>query len=240
MDKERFRRVADEVLPQQRQTMGIGTLSERSVHAVLKRYYGNEAGVELPLAGFVADVLTDKRAIEIQTRSLRLLNRKLTAFLALMPVTLVHPIAVKRRSVRIHQDTGEVEKPKTLPRKGSVYEAFVELSSIRTLLSHPGLTVLIPLLVVDDIRIKKPNLKSSKLVDRVPSDFVDEIEFACQADYAKWIPDGLEEPFTSETFAKAAKIPRRFAQSFLLVADELNVVRRIGKTGNAWLYERWT
>lgn len=239
MDKERFRRLADEVLREQRQAMGIGTLSERSVHAVLKRYYGNEAGIELPLAGFIADVLTDKKVIEIQTRNLRLLSRKLHAFLPLMPVTLVHPVAMRHRVVRIDLATGEIEKPKTLPRKGTVYEAFVELSSIRSLLSHPGLTVLIPLLIVDDIRVKKPNLKASKLVDRVPSDFVDEIEFSSKADYAKWIPEALEEPFTSESFSKAARIPRQFAQSFLLIADELQIVKRIGKTGNAWLYERW-
>jgi hypothetical protein len=237
MDKDRFRLAANATVNQDKQYMGIGTLSERSVHAVLKRYYGNDAQSEIPIAGFVADLLTEHRAIEIQTHNVRLLRRKLEAFLALMPVTIVHPVALRHRVVRIDLATGELEKPKPLPRKGSLYEAFIELTSIRDLLNNPRLTIVVPLLIVDDIRLKQPPKRGSKLVDRVPHELVDEIVFSCKEDYRQFIPPALISPFTSETFAKEAGIHRRLAQAFLLVADELDIVERIGKTGNAWLYQ---
>lgn len=238
MDKDRFLKAANEIMNHQRAAMGIGTLSERGVHAVLKRYYGNEAASELPLAGFVADILTDLGVIEIQTRNLRLLRRKLEAFLSLMPVTVVHPVALRHRTLRIDMVTGEIEKPRTLPRKGSIYDAFIELSSIRDLLKHPNLRIVVPLLIVDDIRLKRPEKKGSKLVDRMPSDLIDEIEFSTLEDYRRLIPDFLPDPFTSEQFAQSAGIARPFAQAFLLVCDHLGVLRRVGKIKNAWQYHR--
>jgi len=237
MDKERFRQAANDIMNHQKAAMGIGTLSERSVHAVLKRYYGNEAASELPLAGFVADILTDRGVVEIQTHNLRLLRRKLEAFLTLMPVTVVHPVALRHRTIRIDLETGEVEKPRTLPRKGSVYEAFIELASIRDLLVHPNLRIVLPLIIVDDIRVKRPLKKGSRLVDRTPSDLIDEIVIESPGDYRRFVPDDLPDPFTSEDFAEAAGIHRSLAQSFLLVADHLGLFARIGKTGNAWLYQ---
>lgn len=237
MDKDRFQNAANAIMNHQKTALGIGTLSERSVHAVLKRYYGDEAASELPLAGFVADLLTDRGVVEIQTHNLRLLRRKLEAFLALMPVTVVHPVAIRHRSVRIDIETGEIEKPRTLPRRGSFYEAFVELASIRDLLPHPNLKIVVPLLIVDDIRLKRPLRKGSKLVDRMPSMLLDEIELSGIDDYRRFIPKQLAEPFTSEDFAKAAGINRSLAQAFLLVADHLGVLTRTGKVRNAWLYQ---
>lgn len=236
MDKDRFRLAANATMNQDKLRQGIGTLSERSVHAVLKRYYGDDAQSEIPLVGFVADLLTDRRAIEIQTHNLRLLRRKLEAFLRLMPVTVVHPVALRHRVVRIDLATGGIEKPRTLPRKGSPYEVFLELASIRDLLKNPNLTIIVPLLTVDDIRVKQPLKRGSKLVDRVPYELIDEMVFSCREDYLRLIPPALTSPFTSESFAAEALIPRRLAQAFLLVVDEIGVVERIGKTGNAWLY----
>lgn len=238
MDKDRFRLAANATMNQDKMRLGIGTLSERSVHAVLKRYYGTDAQSEIPLAGFVADLLTDRRVIEIQTHNVRLLRRKLEAFLRLMPVTVVHPVALRHRALRIDLDTGVIEKPRILPRKGSPYEAFLELASIRDFLQHPELTIIVPLLIIDDVRVIQKPKRGSKLVDRIPYDLVDEIVFACRDDYLRFIPSTLTSPFTSESFAKEAGIPRRLAQAFLLVADGIHIVKRIGKKGNAWLYHR--
>jgi hypothetical protein len=155
-----------------------------------------------------------------------------------MPVTLVHPIAIRHRTIRIDIETGEIEKPRTLPRKGSVYEAFLELAAIRDLLIHPNLRIVLPLIIVDDLRLKRPLKKGSKLVDRMPSDLIDEIVIDSPKDYLRFVPENLPDPFTSEDFAIAAKIHRSLAQSFLLTADHLGLLSRIGKTGNAWLYQR--
>lgn len=48
---------------------GIGTLRERSLHAVLKYWADpDESHHEIPLAGCVADIFDGERVVEIQTR----------------------------------------------------------------------------------------------------------------------------------------------------------------------------
>lgn len=72
---------------------GIGTLSEKTVHAVMKNYYAPDTDMhEIPIENFVADIYTGQEIIEIQTRAFNKMRRKLDAFLPLYPVTIVYPI----------------------------------------------------------------------------------------------------------------------------------------------------
>ena len=49
---------------------GIGTLSEKTVHAVMKNYYAPDTDMhEIPIENFVADIYTGQEIIEIQTRA---------------------------------------------------------------------------------------------------------------------------------------------------------------------------
>ncbi len=74
---------------------GIGTLSEKTVHAVMKNYYAPDTDMhEIPIENFVADIFTGQEIIEIQTRAFYKMRRKLDAFLPLYPVTIVYPIPV--------------------------------------------------------------------------------------------------------------------------------------------------
>ena len=61
----------------------IGTLNEGSVHDALKRRYaasgGGEAALEVPIDGFVADVVLHGRLFEIQTTGVSRHKRKLPA-----------------------------------------------------------------------------------------------------------------------------------------------------------------
>ena len=64
------------------QSKGIGTLSEKTVHAVLKEYYGGgDESKEIKVGRFVADVVCEDGIVEIQTRQLFRLDKKLTALL---------------------------------------------------------------------------------------------------------------------------------------------------------------
>ena len=60
---------------------GIGTLSEKTVHAVMKNYYAPDTDMhEIPIENFVADIYTGQEIIEIQTRAFNKMRRKLTLF----------------------------------------------------------------------------------------------------------------------------------------------------------------
>ncbi len=88
IDTERFERARGRVIGIERQRLGIGTLSEKTVHAVLKNYYAPDEDMhEIPIENFVADIFDGEAVIEIQTRSFQNMRRKLAAFLPLYPVT---------------------------------------------------------------------------------------------------------------------------------------------------------
>ena len=76
---------------------GIGTLGERSLHAVLKYWIEPDERrheVKLP-CGLVADIYDGERVVEIQTGSLYQLRGKLDRLLPFTPVTIVVPVVRK-------------------------------------------------------------------------------------------------------------------------------------------------
>ena len=79
---ERFADALSATLESERGGRGIGTLGEKTLHAVLKNYFEpNAANHEIKVGGFVADIVNDKGVTEIQTRSFDRLKRKLSTFL---------------------------------------------------------------------------------------------------------------------------------------------------------------
>ena len=59
IDERRFEAARNKIMGADRVRQGIGTLSEKTIHAVLKNYYAPDADMhEIPLEGFVADIFT--------------------------------------------------------------------------------------------------------------------------------------------------------------------------------------
>lgn len=99
---------------------------------------------EIPIENYVADILRDNEIIEIQTRSLNAMRRKLNCFLSHYPVTIVHPIIHTKWICWIDEQTGEVTKRRKSPKTGSRYDAFYELYKIKMFLNHPNLHLCLP------------------------------------------------------------------------------------------------
>src|SRR3954447_25735193 len=115
----------------------IGTLNEGSLHRQLKEWYrrsGDE--LEVPVGGYVIDLVRGETLVEIQTGGFAPLRRKLDRLLDAHPVRVVVPVALKRRIVRLSDD-GEVLSARLSPRRGRVEDVFARLVSIPGLLAHP-------------------------------------------------------------------------------------------------------
>lgn len=57
IDELRFEAAKNRVIGINRERQGIGTLSEKTVHAVLKNYYAPDTDMhEIPIENFVADI----------------------------------------------------------------------------------------------------------------------------------------------------------------------------------------
>lgn len=92
-DKRAFETAKRKIIGVDRQRFGIGTLSEKTVHAILKNYYEpDEDRHEIPIQNYVADIYAEGEIIEIQTRQFDKMRGKLGAFLPLYPDhRLPHP-----------------------------------------------------------------------------------------------------------------------------------------------------
>ena len=97
MDQKRFEEAKRKIIGVDRQRLGIGTLSEKTVHAIFKDYYEpDEDHQEIPIENYVADIYRDGEIIEIQTRQFNRMRGKLQTFLPLYPVTIVYPIPYEK------------------------------------------------------------------------------------------------------------------------------------------------
>ena len=77
----------------------IGTISEKTVHAVIKNYIEpNEDKQEIPIGSNVADIYTGDEIFEIQTQNLKDLLINLTLFFHSIKLLWFIPLSGKRKS----------------------------------------------------------------------------------------------------------------------------------------------
>ena len=242
MDVTRFEQAKEKIIGKDRQRLQIGTLSEKTVHAVVKNYYEpDEDKQEIPIEGMYADIFTGKEIIEIQTRSFDQVRKKLDRFLAYYPVTVVLPIPAVKWLIWIDEETGELTDKRRSPKKGNPYKAFKELYKIKQYLKKDGLTIKLLFLDMEEYRLlngwSKDKKKGSCRYDRIPVSLVNEITLSCPQDYMQLLPNDLPDTFTCAEFAKLVKIPSKQANLVLNILFYLEVVERIGKKGNAYIYK---
>lgn len=241
IDEVRFEQAKNKIIGVNRKRQGIGTLSEKTVHAVLKNYYAPDTDMhEIPIEGFVSDIYTGSEIIEIQTRSFNAMRRKLEAFLPIYPVTIVYPIPHIKWLSWIDEQTGETSPMRKSPKKGNASQAFMELYKIRPFLTDSNLKFRFALIDMEEYRLlngwSRDKKKGSDRYDRIPCKFVEEVCIDCREDYMQFIPYDIKEPFTTKEFAQCAKIPVRLAQTMLLILSDLSIVERTGKQGRSYLY----
>ena len=222
---------------------GIGTLNEKTLHAVLKLYYEPcEARHEIQLGQYVADIVSEEGIVEIQTRAFNKLRDKLRYFLSISKsVTVVYPIAHTKWLCWIDQETGEISPKRKSPKTGTAYDAFYELYKIKMFLNEEALHICLPLIDLTEYRNlngwSRDKKKGSSRYERIPEALVDEVCLDNKTDYQKLIPAELAEPFTAADFAKAAKIRKEVAQNVVHIMNYVGAVRHIGKKGNQYLYK---
>lgn len=224
---------------------GIGTLGERSLHAVLKYWADpDESHHEAPLGigRLVADVFDGARVTEIQTRSFSTLRSKLERLLKCFPVTVIYPLARRKTLVWVDPVTGEMTPPRRSPKTGGWGDAFHELYRLRPLLGHPGLTLRLVLIDVEEYRLRdgwaREGKRGSHRMERIPTALGECAVLAGPRDFAGLLPPALEPEFTTRELAAAFRVSRPKAGEIGNILYNLDVIQRIGKRGNAYVYRR--
>lgn len=220
---------------------GIGTLAEKSLHAAVKEWYGRAGDqYEVEVDGFIIDIVRGEQLVEIQTRHLYALKRKLRKLLDHYCVHLLHPIAQEKWIVRQTADGQRISRRKS-PKRGRVLNIFDELIRIPHLLTHPNLTIGVLLTQQEEIwrddgqgswRRKRWSIYDCRLLD-----VVEYVTFASPADFYAMLPPDLPQPFTSRELSQALKCYRGLAQKMAYTLRKTGGLVVTGKQGNAFLYE---
>lgn len=233
----------------ERERHGIGMQAEKTVHAILKNTKEpDESCQEVPVGHYIADICRGDEIIEIQSAGFGRMWAKLESFLPDYKVTIVYPIPHVKYITWIDPETGELVKRNRSHHTGSFFHAFKEMGKIRSLLTHPHLTINPILLDMEEYKLldgwSHDRKRGSHRYDRIPISIYDEIYLRSAADYAVFVPEPLRsrkvtEPFTAKEYGDLVGIKERSVSysNILLVLTELGVVERVGITKRrAYLY----
>ena len=190
---------------------GIGTLNEGSLHAALKDLIAEPGDrFEVPLDGYVIDVVRGDTLIEIQTGSFAALGKKFDHLLETYRIHLVHPIAVQ---AWLHRPDGKARKS---PVRKSLYDLLDQLVSMPTMLDNPNFTLEVVLIDEDRITAHDPKKRRGRggwrTVDRQLREVRERIVFESTEDLWQLVPPDLPAEFTTGDLAREASIDRSWAQ----------------------------
>ena len=237
-DYEAFVNAKDKIIGKAHNNKGIGTLSEKTLHAVLKLYYEpDEDKHEVAMSGYYADVYNDKGIIEIQTRQLNKLRDKLSVFLQDYHVTVVYPLPFNKW---VNPDNGEVQGRRKSPRHFTEYDAFYELYKIKSYLKNPNLSINLVLMDMEEYKLLNgwsyDKKRGSTRYDRVPVGIRRIVKFDRIEDYMQLVPADLKEDFTVKDFAMAAGVSVEASRYTLNILNYLEIVKRTGRVKNGYVY----
>ena len=221
----------------------IGTNKESSLHKSLKLHYSGSNGVTETLLGpYICDGMTGKgEIVEVQTGSFGPLEEKIRFFAKKNKVRIIHPIYAQKY-IEVYDTSGIMKWRRKSPIKGSAWDLFT------VLIYAPELALLknvvIELAVIDVIEKRIDDGKGSwrrkgiSICDRFISGWRQPVVLAKSRDYYQFAPFKRNEEFTVRDLAKKAEINIALAGKTLYVLGRLNLVKQIGKKGNAFIYKR--
>lgn len=241
--------MADEPQPggQAPKPNGIGTLNEKPLHAALKAWYGRPGDqFEVRVGGFVIDIVRplasdEMLLLEIQTRNLGQMKRKLFTLVETHRVRLIHPIAVEKWIVRLGED-GEVLGRRRSPKRGGPELIFAELVSFPRLIAHPNFALEAPLIVEEEVRVKDDTVNWRRrgwaTAERRLLGVPDARVFETPADLLALVPAALPDPFTPAQLGRALGRPAWLARKMTYCLKEMGALAPAGKQGRSALFAR--
>ena len=212
---------------------GIGTLAEKRLHAVIKRYLCEDEDcheVGVLNTRFVSDVRIGNEIYEVQTGSFYPMKKKIAHYLEKTDctVTVVHPIPARKWVSWIDPKTNEIASRTHSTKRGRAEDLLPELYHLLPHLGNPRLRFRVLLLEAEDFRWlngwSRDRKRGSERYERIPLALLDDIEFNCPDDFAALLPDALPQHFAVKDFSKHTKIRGRDAYSAVRALAALGIL----------------
>src|ERR1044072_4466608 len=131
----------------------IGLVNEKPLHASLKQWYARPGDrFEVPVDGFVIDIVRDDLLIEIQTGNFSAIKSKLNNLARSHRVRLIYPIVQEKWIIRSATGNGARSIRRKSPKRGRMEDLFWELVSIPQLLSNPNFSLEVLMISQEEVR----------------------------------------------------------------------------------------
>ena len=248
MNVERFNRLCEEAIRERRSLGdgGIGTLAEKRMHAILKKYIcPNEDFHEVGVLNtrYVSDVRIGNEVYEVQTGSFYPMKKKISHYLEATDcnVTVVHPIAAVKWVSWVDPESMDIS-PRRKVRGYRAEDLLPELYHLLPHLGNPRLHFRVLMLEVQDFRLlngwSSDRKKGSNRYERIPLSLLDEFEFTTPTDFYRFIPQDLPEHFTVKQFSSLTKLRGRDAYSAVRALAALGVITPAEPIGRSMAWQR--
>ena len=246
-DIRRFSDVCREILGFQMATpgsdgVGIGQYNEKKLHAALKRFVcAREECYEVDMGQrYVADILCDGEIYEIQTGSLYPLTDKIRYYIDHTDchVTVVHPVARRKKVIWIDPKTGETTAPARFSAAEGPCDALAELVYISEQIATGRVGVWFFFIEEEEYRFlnSRGSKYRSRRFERVPLALLDEMALSDVSDYREFLTDEVPRgrDFTAAEFARAMKIRgSRDVYRCLIALTNIGVLEKGEKQGRS-------
>jgi hypothetical protein len=220
---------------------GIGVLNEKPLHAALKQWIAQpDDRVEVPVDGYVVDIVRDDLLIEIQTGNFSTIKEKVVDLVSRHRLRLVYPIAREKWLLKLPREKGGDTERRKSPKRGQIEELLRELVSFPELLVEPNFSLAVLFTQEEEVRRydgrRRWRRRGWRTEERRLLAVVEQRLFEGPEDAATLLPPGLPECFTTADLAEAIGRSRWWGQKMAYCLRKVGVIEEIGRRGRSILY----
>jgi hypothetical protein len=223
------------------ETHSIGTLNESPLHAGLKAWYARKGDrLEVPVDGYVIDIVRGDLLIEIQTCGILAIRDKLRELSQGHPVRLVCPVACDKWLVKLPEAQDAEPERRLSPKHCTAMHIFDEMIRLPRLLRNPNFSLHVLEVQMEEVRRREPGKAWRRngwvVQDRRLVDVVDSHLYKTPGELAALLPGGMPDEFTTADISDEAGISRKLAQKACYCLKKMGAIEHVGMQGRAYLY----
>jgi hypothetical protein len=214
---------------------------ETTLHRQLKEEFCDPGSqIEVKLGQYRIDVVSGKRLIEIQRSSLSSIRDKISKLLSEgYIVDVVKPLVARKRLIKLNKKGGTEIERRWSPFRGTILDLFDELIYFTRVFPHPNLTLIAPMVQIEEIRYPGHGRRRRKrqedfvVHDRQILELEDACFFRTVHDLNALLPKNLPKTFDTKQLSEALDVPRHQAQKIAYVMRKTGAAIEVGKQGNS-------
>ena len=209
----------------------------------MKQWYARPGDrLEVPVDGFVIDIVRGDLLVEIQTQNFNSIKRKLNKLLTRHKVRLVFPIPCEKWIIKQQNEKGKLVSRRKSPKHAGFEEVFYELVAFPQMMLNPNFSLELLLIQEEEVRrydaTRAWRRRGWVTCERRLLEVIESRVLEAPSDMAAFILPALVEPFTTSDIATAAAKFRRLAQKMVYCLRLMNCIAPAGKRDRSIEYVR--